>query len=415
MAAASVNTKLFQSIANQGNPEALAKILTYNRKSNQEATKDDTIVSKNLTENTASKIGPVDESSEMSDVLFKIYDFLKKSTEAKIKNREKENNFKEEKEYERKRRHKELMDVLRGIQPGTTATKIENVENNSIFDTLLSVLGLRGMGKIALTGLQLLGRFITGPVGLAVMGTLTVAELVSYLWKNSNPESVKDALAGKTPGGMPGQLPTYDEEQASKEQKKKVTAVDTKGIQNASLEELQAKRQELIDTGDPRARVKSGKGDKADTIKAKQIDDIEAEIQKRQTTQQESAPTQVPTTTPAPTEGPGGVPSSPTSASPAETSTPSPVSPMPVSNTLSPGESIVEETTNNLGDKLTNVTNENIMSKIMESIDTKINVVTEPAGVYTGTKKIPTTTMLPPVRNLEPTFQRMIMQSTRVV
>ena len=60
-----------------------------------------------------------------------------------------------------------------------------------------------------------------------------------------------------------------------KEQISKAEAVDKKGIEKATIEELEAKKQLLIDYGDPRARVKMGKGDAADKIKSKQLDDIE--------------------------------------------------------------------------------------------------------------------------------------------
>lgn len=414
--AVSVNTKLFQSIANQGKPESLAKVLKPSKVKKKKATSEGGALIKTLTGDTASKLGPVESSTEMSDILFKIYGLLKKSTESRIKDREKENNFKEEKEYERKRRHKELMDVIKGISPGESATKIVNEENNSIFDTLLSVLGLRGSGKIALTALRLLGRFITGPIGLAIIGAVSAAEIISYLWKNAGSKETQDALAGRTPAGMgmPGQLPSWEQEQLDKAQNKKAKAVDEKGIEKSSLEELEAKRQQLIDTGDTRGYVKKGIATKKEAAKAKLIDDIESEIQKRKSSPESSPSSQLPNETqetPTPTASTKESVTSEGSL-PVKSNVDSNI---PASQSLSPGESIVPETSNLMGDRLTNVTNENVVSKIMDSSNMNINVVTEQSGATPNMKKISATTMLPPVRNLEPTFQKMIIESTRIV
>jgi len=116
------------------------------------------------------------------------------------------------------------------------------------------------------------------------------------------------ALAGKGPVGTavagPGaetQLPSSEEEQANKSLANKAKAVDKKGIKKASLEELEAKQQLLIETGDPRYRVKKGQGDESDKLKAKQLDDIESEITARKSKQTSQAPnnkTETPTAVP---------------------------------------------------------------------------------------------------------------------
>jgi len=97
---------------------------------------------------TASKITPIEggdgDVSGINEQLLKIYGYLKKSNDQEIKRREKENNFKEEIEYEKERRHKEFIDALKkfkGVKQ-TTATNItkkdekEEVVVPSFLDTI---------------------------------------------------------------------------------------------------------------------------------------------------------------------------------------------------------------------------------------------------------------------------------------
>lgn len=420
MADISVNTKLFQSILNQGSPDALAKIVTKKGKSKSKASKDNSFINKNIIGETASKLGPVDEDTEMRDTLMKIYGFLKKSTESNIKSREKENNLKEENEYERKRRHKELLDAIKGFTGGT-ATKIDatDPESSPLLDTLLSVLGIRGAGAAAMTALKMLGRFMIGPAGLAIFALTSTAEIVSYLWKNTDKDTINKALNGEIPGQTPpGALPTFDQEQADKAQRTKASAVDSKGITNASLEELEAKRDLMIAYGDPRPRVAKGKGDAGDQVKAKQLDEIETEIAKRKSTEAPASPatpqaqeTAVPSS--VGTSGGGGA-SSASGSSSAAAQSPN-TSSIPVEKSLGAGETVVPEQSKNLGDKLSSVTNENITNKLSETTGGDVNVVTQANNSATARKPSSFKNMLPAVRNLEPTFQRMIIESTRVV
>lgn len=65
---------------------------------------------------TASKIKPLPQAGEFSDMLMKIYQFLQKSFETdKIRNQI-ENNFAEEKILEEKRRHEKLLDSLKSLK-----------------------------------------------------------------------------------------------------------------------------------------------------------------------------------------------------------------------------------------------------------------------------------------------------------
>lgn len=63
---------------------------------------------------TATKIGSLEGENQTLDMLMKIYEFMQKSQEDKIAQRDAENNFAEENKLEKERRHKELIEAITG-------------------------------------------------------------------------------------------------------------------------------------------------------------------------------------------------------------------------------------------------------------------------------------------------------------
>lgn len=347
---------------------------------------------------TATKIGSLQQDTQMLDILMKIYTLMDKSNQENIKRREEANQFAEESLIEKEKKRKELLAALKGEKNIKEDKKVEKIENDTgmgLGGIVSDILGAFGAGKTALSALSLLGGFVASPLGVALIGAVVAGTVGAWVVKQiaADPQA---ALEGKGGIGMAvaglgseGQLPEYEQEQADKAQRKSAENVDKKGISGASLKELEDKRDLLIAYGDPRARVKNGKGDAADLIKAKQLDDIEREISSRKNSASETQSNSVSATPEASNE------STKVSAAPMESPTAIPAS------------------TPNAGERLNAVVKQNVDMNIPESVP-------DPATVTNNTsikkyaengRKVP----MPAVRNTEPTFQSMILYSTRVV
>jgi len=103
--------------------------------------------------NTATKIEPTEQSvGGMNDILIKILTLLKETNDSAIKQREEANNYAEENEREKQKkindRHKELIDALKGKFAKDTA---KNTERDSVIPTVpgLSDLGLEDIAADA--------------------------------------------------------------------------------------------------------------------------------------------------------------------------------------------------------------------------------------------------------------------------
>jgi hypothetical protein len=96
--------------------------------------------------NTASKITPMagqgGDIEGINEQLLKIYDFLKLSNDRDVKRKEKEQNFREEKEIESQRRHQEFIDALNKLSGKKTATPVKKQEGQGggIFDSLFDMI-----------------------------------------------------------------------------------------------------------------------------------------------------------------------------------------------------------------------------------------------------------------------------------
>lgn len=71
---------------------------------------------------TGNKLVPLKQGNEFLDMLMKVYGFIKKTHDADILRLEKQNNYKEEKDFEDAIRHKKLMDALLSLRTNLGAT-----------------------------------------------------------------------------------------------------------------------------------------------------------------------------------------------------------------------------------------------------------------------------------------------------
>lgn len=345
---------------------------------------------------TADKIKPLKQGNELIDMLMKIYNFMSKTQdEDKLKNEE-ANNLKEEQKIEDGKRHDKLIKAIEelkkglGVESKDTATK-ENTNNSegTVFDIVDTILDAFGGAKTALTFMSMLGGFVASPLGVALIGAVVAGTVGSWMIKQiaADPQS---ALQGKGGIGMAvaglgseGQLPSYDEEQSDKELTKKAEQVDKKGLKNATLPELEAKLQQQMEFGN---------------AKTPQVAELKKEIELRK-----SQVTTTPTATPIKSTESAGSESSPT---------PEPS----VASSLSTGESVVPESSTPASAKLNAVQSENNTAKVnalTESPSTTVNNSSVASSV--SKPELPRRTKIPAVRNLEESFQKMIIYSTRVV
>jgi hypothetical protein len=153
---------------------------------------------------TASRIGkePGSGMSEgTNDMLRKIYYLMQVTRQADLERSDAELNFAEEKKLEAEKRHKELLKVLSSLRLGT-ATKVTEDEKGS---SLLELLG----GASVFSRLFNVLKWFASPLGLALLGVTSLVGLIALLsvgldrlakntpnMKALSPEQAENALKG---------------------------------------------------------------------------------------------------------------------------------------------------------------------------------------------------------------------------
>lgn len=134
---------------------------------------------------TASKISPIAQNEGILNKLEDIHGLL-----VDIRNKRDASKSSEEDVFEKKnlaeKRHKELIDAIKGLTTKEqTATKVkdEDVEDKSIFDTILEAFGLKELGKAAISTIGRLALWAVGPVGGLILGAGTAAALGVIMYK----------------------------------------------------------------------------------------------------------------------------------------------------------------------------------------------------------------------------------------
>ena len=350
---------------------------------------------------TATKIGKDpsvgSDMTGMSDVLQKILELQKRTYENIKEQRETKNNFQEERDLESQKRHNELLKAIKGFIPDGKQTAEKVTESGGL--DMSSIIGAFGTANAARSALSLLAGLAASPIGVALVTAIIAGTVGAWMAKQIK-EDPQAALEGKGGIGMAvaglgsesqTATPTMDEET----RKKLASGFDSKGLSVASLEELQAKKAEILDVGvDPRIKQQKGMTlDDVDKKRLKQINDIDAEIAKKQTTATSTGST---TATPVPSTTSTSGETTPTSTSNGGESTAAPTATTPPSQQLNA------------------VTNENRDAK-MNSMVTPSSSVTNNVMANNKPKQKTQKDSIPAVRNMEDTFQRMIYNSTRVI
>ena len=356
----------------------------------------------------ATKIGKVEgDESGMTDILDKIYTFMKKSQEDDIKHQELQNNHREEEMMKADKKHKELLKALSKLTGNATAERVSG-QQDSGSDILAELMAAWP------TLSRILGFFTTG-LGVPLLGFTAIAAF--WIWgqkeamasaKSRDEAAAKgdlDALRkqveANTGANEGGELGSVDErmksilQAANTPEAKAALAKLESGTDKNSDAYKEKFNQSLRDQGYKKNLFSPGYSDsnnKPPTPEALAIADDFASGKKS------------PAATQPATETPAGAPTTPA----AEPTPPTPNS-APAPTSATPAEST------NPGQQLVNATNENNNAKLADLTESPATNTVNTSNTNVGGKSSVPKHPLPPVRNLEETFQRMIMNSTRVV
>jgi hypothetical protein len=127
----SLNLAPFQVLLKDIDIRNIARIITTSKtvKITKGGEESNNISPSKLSSDTSSKLEPIDEGDGLVDMLAKIYGFMKQTNTDKIKRLEKENNFKEEQDFELLKKHEELINAIKKLRQSPTATSVNNSNN----------------------------------------------------------------------------------------------------------------------------------------------------------------------------------------------------------------------------------------------------------------------------------------------
>lgn len=347
---------------------------------------------------SSTKISKLESGNEMVDMLMKIYSLMKKTNDDNTKMREEENNFKEEKEMERLRRHKELIEAITGKPYAGKASVVQKEEDSGgggLGGIISDILGAFGGAKSAISLLTNIGKFfLMNPIGA---GLLLGASLLTLLAMDENADETNKGIqnAGATDGGLGAAIQDARSDEVASRKAVVLREANKNKVFKSSWYEFAKRGQEESDY------LKSiGFDDKTGLTQMDRDNGFNAVdedgnpyLSKSRATQTQS-PTASPTAaeaSPAPTASPTGSESSPAPTAMAQgTSSPNP------------------------GQQLNQVQGENLNAKVQETLSKGETVVNNNA-ISKSLSSNDTKGPLPPVRNHEETFAKMIYESTRVV
>jgi len=332
---------------------------------------------------TASKIKPIQEDEGISELLNEIYLLLEDSRLARLRDMPTEEDV-AERERKAEARHKSLLDAINGkVIPGKkiTASKVEDEEEGSIFDNILGTFGLKDIAKSALSGLGRLATFAVGPIGAPLLAAAAIGAFGYFIYKALKEEpsyeaeqEAKGIRQAESVGGLAG---VKDEEDRTKKLPEyERTMAELKSAEKTYWQDLDGNPQFGTNK---QLEGYAKRGPEA----AKAVEDYKTQRDNIQKTLEGATPSEVQSPTPPP----------------AAMATPAAV---PVESTPStaPLNSVTKENLEmNLPINEMSVTGETINT-------TNINTQNQPSQSVAE---------IPSVRNMEETFQRMILYSTRVV
>jgi len=358
----------------------------------------------------ATKIPNLESDSKVIESLLSIQSLLKKNYDDKLKSDEKKNQFRVEQNVERKKQNDDFIKALQGaggtstVINNTTATKVKDDSENGLLGELLE------SGRMLI---DIAKFFLATPLGL---GLLLGLSTMYMLYKDKDAEGTTKGIlnAGDiSSGGTSIQEARSDEVNSRKAVV--LREAHKKGIIKASWYEFDKQGKEekeyltSIGFDDKTGLTQKDRDNGFNAV------DEDGNPYRSETRAKEMAKAVSPDVAAAPTAEPAV--SAPAPASPSG----SPAASVPAEASLSKGESVVsapatmpaQVSSPNVTQKLDVVNNENLEMKLPQAPSDRGMMVTN--NEKTQGQKGSTKTALPFVRNNEETFQRMILNSTRVV
>jgi len=101
-----------------------------------------------------------------------------------------------ERERKAEARHKALLDAINGKMvtgKKVTASKVEDEEEGSIFDNILGTFGLKDIAKSALSGLGRMATFAVGPIGAPLLAAAAIGAFGYFIYKSLKAEPSYEA------------------------------------------------------------------------------------------------------------------------------------------------------------------------------------------------------------------------------
>ena len=395
----------------------------------------------------ATKIPIIKSEDRVMTSLMAIHNLLKNSYEDKLKSLEEHNQFKEEHDLEKKKQNDEFLEAIKGLNGAgagnaPTATKVkEENDNPSLLGDMLGVLSdLKSVAGI----LFKVGRFFMfNPVGIAILGAVSLAALIAFgldaLKNMPNMKAVSPAEAANALTGSDydiGKL-GYTREQLEdivkngKTNAQAVLAMPEGPEKEKALLAMGGKSKVEAITKDEKVYevpppAPAGQG-MADKITPKEVYAGKGSARKNKleywdknfgpyynedgtkktVTPVPNASTTAPPAPAAPADA--GTPPAPvsTGGSGGESSSPAPSAPAaPMAAPMSGGETSTSQ-------KFNAVNSENLEMKLPQEPSQRGTTIT---NIQKNQQRGESSNLpIPGVRNNEPTFQRMISNSTRVV
>ena len=328
---------------------------------------------------TSTKINRLESDDKgLNDMLGKILTYMQTTNEENRKNRQKENNYKEELELERLKRHKELIAALTGrkIESKASLVKVQEPQT-SLTNSLLGAFGLAAGAATAFKWLGKLGMFLaTNPIVLGAGSAIAFGYALYKMLSDERGYEAKDSDLNKgleqaqKVGGLAGVKETM--EQRAKLPEYERTMEDIKDFQKFNNQGEPANDAQLAGFANRGIESARAVQDYKKMRDAGEIPKV-APVLEGVASQAVTVPQEIPAAPPA------------------------------VETGVTPSQQLDRSQSDNLNLKL--------QEKIGQQVDT---INTKKIQTSIDEQK-PIVRNLPAVRNLEPTIEQMILNSTRTV
>jgi hypothetical protein len=364
---------------------------------------------------SATKIGQLESDSNVLDILSKIYTLLKTTDKNDTLRRENENNFKEEEQFEKERRHKALIEAITGKKQTTTAapTATKADDGSGLLSTILGIVtgmissaiegvmsvvsGISNLIKGVLSAFSLgslgplrllasLGSFLISPLGVGLLALSAGAITAWAFWKMLKDPSGYEAADSATSQGLAnaekvGGLAGVKDEM---DRRKKLPEYDRT---MAEIKDYQFNYNESEPLNNVQLKGFAERGPGA----LEAVEDYKMERDRVKKAISEMNQTATPVATPTSNE---------TAA--------------PTTNNQNTGPQLMNPSSDSTN-KLNTVTSENLELNLPSTPESVVNSQITNNTNVNSTKGQRPKGPIPSVRNMEDSFQRMVFDSLRVV